>query len=752
MKLMTDQLKSAWPLHQRSPSRFAPIQQIEAGEGGEWVSHGETPLLNMQGALPWPGWNMIEIEAEPSIAGSAATVTFESSRATVSYEFPIRHGKVTKRIVYVPWGVKRATLMPMGSAGRFMLRQLRFVWLTPPFAYNRMLQRLANIHDHYRDLPLPEVMQSLKQQAAKQGRKWQQIALEDYETTLISMSIKRHYQKWIRLIERRRAPSEHDVAKQRHLQRFECSVLLLSSTLETLPLAQFKAQLGESLASVAEQSLAAHQVVLLLSPTRCEALQHWLEEWQRELAGLVVVESEAATLASQRVEALTYCEHAWVWYVRPGDRLATAAIYYAAKIAEGNPQAKLLIADEDALDEHGIRHSPRFKPDWNPDLLLSMPYTGRAVCYQHAIIPRLPAQQCGEHSDHADWLDYAQVLSVVRRADFSPEWVAHVPHVAYHGHPETVSLSYVPLVQQHLNSVHTQAQVSEGLLPGTQRVRWPMPSPEPLVSLLVPTRDGVNILKPCVDAILDRTDYTHFELLILDNQSTCPETLAYLKEVAARDSRVKVLLWDAPFNYSTINNFGAANAKGSIIGLINNDVEPTEGTWLTEMVEQVSRPEVGCVGAKLYYPNDTVQHGGVILGLGGLAGHAHRFFQRDDDGYMGRLKVTQNLSAVTAACLLLRKEVFDEVSGLNEQDLAVAYNDVDLCIKVREAGYRNVWTPYAALYHHESISRGADDTPEKRARWLSEYAYMRKTWGELLDSDPAYNPNLTLVHEDFSLR
>ena len=185
---------------------------------------------------------MLEVASEQDVTGVVASLTLESVHRSVTVDLPLRVGKVTKRLVYVPFGVKRLTYSPMSVEGTFSLQHFRFVWLTPTFAHNRLLQRLANMHEHYRDLPLPEVMQSLKQQAAKQGRKWQQIALEDYETTLISMSIKRHYQKWIRLIERRRAPSEHDVAKQRHLQRFECSVLLLSSTLETLPLAQFKAQ------------------------------------------------------------------------------------------------------------------------------------------------------------------------------------------------------------------------------------------------------------------------------------------------------------------------------------------------------------------------------------------------------------------------------------------------------------------------------------------------------------------------------
>ncbi|MGP9793130.1 glycosyltransferase family 2 protein [Halomonas sp. AOP1-B1-8] len=728
---------------------MVPLQQLEPGDDAKsWRSQGKEPLFQLEGNLPWPGWNMIEIASECSGGRAVATLTLESSRRQVVYTFPLRNGKAIKRLVYVPWGVRRVTFAPMGSVGQFAIQSLKFVWLTPHFAYSRLLQRLSSMHRHYRDLPLHDVMKSLKQQARTQSRKWQVIALEDYDSTFLNMSIKHHYQKWIRSIEQRRTPDSHDLHAKGD---FACSVLLVSGGLQK-ETALFKARLNESLASLAEQSLGPRQVVLLLSPEEHQDLKEWLDEWQHELTFLNVVESCAQSVAAQRLEALSYSEHTWVWFLRPGDRLAEHALYHAANIQERHPEAHILVADEDSLDEQGVRHSPRFKPDFNPDLLLSMPYMGRAVCFRRDYFPRLSNEECGKNANNPDWLDYAQFLSFTRRDDFTFTSLAHVPHVAYHGLQGDAEGNYVPLVKEHLDQQQEGVRVTHGLLPSTQRVRWPMPEPKPLVTLLVPTRDGVNILRPCVNAILERTDYSHFELLILDNQSSCAETLAYLKGVEARDSRVKVLHWNHSFNYSAINNFGAANAKGSIIGLINNDIEPMEGTWLTEMVEQVSRPEIGCVGAKLYYPNDTVQHGGVILGLGGLAGHAHRFFQRDEDGYMGRLKVIQNLSAVTAACLLVRKSVFDEVNGLNETDLAVAYNDVDLCIKVREAGYRNLWTPYAALYHHESVSRGADDTPEKRARWLSEYAYMRNAWGELLDSDPAYNPNLTLVHEDFSLR
>jgi O-antigen biosynthesis protein len=294
-------------------------------------------------------------------------------------------------------------------------------------------------------------------------------------------------------------------------------------------------------------------------------------------------------------------------------------------------------------------------------------------------------------------------------------------------------------------------EVKEGFVPNTYRVKYPIPDPAPLVSLLIPTRDRLNLIEPCVRSIIEKSTYKHFEILILDNGSCEPETLEFFEAIKKQDPRVNVISYDRPFNYSAINNYGVQQAKGSIIGLVNNDIEVINPDWLTEMVSQVSRSEIGCVGAKLYFENDTIQHGGVICSLGGVAGHSHKHFPRDHPGYFYRLLLPQSLSAVTAACLLVRRHVYEQVEGLDEENLRIAFNDVDFCLKVREAGYRNLWTPYAELYHYESISRGTEDTPEKQERFRAEIAFMQKKWGSMLDEDPFYSSNLTKDREDFSL-
>jgi GT2 family glycosyltransferase len=271
----------------------------------------------------------------------------------------------------------------------------------------------------------------------------------------------------------------------------------------------------------------------------------------------------------------------------------------------------------------------------------------------------------------------------------------------------------------------------------------------PLVSIIIPTRDKAGILKACVESIRHGTDYAAWEILIVDNGSIEPQTLAWFEEVQ-HDARIQVVSFAGPFNYSAINNFAVRHAKGEIIVLLNNDIEVITPDWLTEMVGHALRPEIGAVGAKLLYPNGMVQHAGVVLGIGGVAGHDHRYLGGTEPGYYFRAIATQNYSVVTAACLAVRKSVYEEIGGLDAVNLRVAFNDVDFCLKLLKAGYRNVFTPHALLYHHESLSRGHDDTPEKQEIFEYEFGYMKTFWGNIADS--SYNPNLSLEFEDFSLK
>ncbi len=278
---------------------------------------------------------------------------------------------------------------------------------------------------------------------------------------------------------------------------------------------------------------------------------------------------------------------------------------------------------------------------------------------------------------------------------------------------------------------------------GHWRVKYSLPPTPPLVSVIIPTRNRTDLLTRCIDGIYDKTLYSNCEVIIVDNQSEDQQTLNYLQRLV-KERHVTVLNYTAPFNFSAINNFAVRHAHGTILGFLNNDLDVISPHWLEEMVSQALRPAIGAVGAMLYYPDDTIQHAGVILGVQGVAKHAYSHLPRGDVGQMGRTRLVQNFSALTAACLVVRRSVFEEVGGFDEQHLPVAFNDVDLCLRIQEKGYRNVWTPYAELYHYESASRGYEDTLEKQKRFKREIDYMLQRWGALFENYPKYNPNLTL--------
>lgn len=440
------------------------------------------------------------------------------------------------------------------------------------------------------------------------------------------------------------------------------------------------------------------------------------------------------------------------------DLLAEHALLYMARAINANPQAQIFYSDEDKIDEAGRRSEPHFKGGWNLDLFFSQNYVSHLGVYKRTLLQKIGGFRAGVEGAQ----DQDLLLRCLPYVD--AKQVIHVPHILYHWRMLPGSTALASGEKSYTTEAGIKAltdffaqqgpagiRVSRGQLPNTYRVQWPLPAVLPKVSLLIPTRDRKALTEVAVRSILEKTTYPNYHIVILDNGSVEPETLAFFAAIQQADSRVRVLRYDHPFNYSAINNFGAANSNGEILGLINNDIEVINPDWLTEMVSHAIRPDIGCVGAKLHYSDGRIQHAGVVLGLGGVAGHGHKLYPKDAYGYFARLVCAQNYAAVTAAVLLVRRELFEKVGGLNETDLTVAFNDVDLCLKVMAAGYRNLWTPYAQLYHHESVSRGAEDTPEKQQRFLQEQQYMHNTWGDLLQQDPFYSPHLSKTREDFSI-
>ncbi|WP_311950698.1 glycosyltransferase family 2 protein [Halomonas piscis] len=746
------------PLARLPMPRLQPHRQLlrvdTQGTGYEWQATGENPQFLLTRGLPLPGWQMLEVgmqHDQPSVAVKLYLDTGRGFSEAQSIYLPLKSGRVTKRLFYVPRRLKALRFDPMGHEGRFTLTHLRIAWLSHWFAHDRLAHRLTNMHHQWRCLGKSEVLPALKREASEQGIHWRSLALAHYESTFERRTARYSYLTWLK--GRRRLSAEH---VQRVIEKLPRRPLISVLVPVFNPRIEW---LRECLNSVLAQHYPHWQLCIADDASSDPAVREVLAEYaERDTRIQLVYRQKNGHICAASNSALALAEGEFVALLDHDDCLSPHALFHVAEALHRYPDAGLLYSDEDKLNEAGERFDPHFKPQWNPDLLLAQNYISHLGVYRTGLVREAGGLREGFEGSH----DHDLTLRVSER--LTPEQIVHIPHVLYHwraGEGSTALQSDekdyttragVAAVREHVQAQVPGAEVVEGHFPNTYRVRWPLPERAPLVSLLIPTRDRVEILKPCVDAILERTDYPHLEVLILDNQSSCTATLDYMRDVSSRDDRVRVLRWNEPFNYSAINNYGALYARGEILGLVNNDIEPIHPEWLDEMVRQVCRPGIGCVGAKLYYPNDTIQHGGVILGLGGVAGHAHRFFPRDAAGYCGRLKLVQNLSAVTAACLLVRKAVFEEVGGLNEEHLTIALNDVDLCLKVREAGYRNLWTPYAELYHHESVSRGADDSSAKRARANGEADYMRRTWGRELDNDPAYNPNLTLVHEDFSLR
>ena len=574
-----------------------------------------------------------------------------------------------------------------------------------------------------------------------------------YNTTLSSNHQYGTYQDWIEMNEADR-PTHFQV--QELLNAFESEVLFSI----VIPVYNTdEIYLRECLDSILTQSFSKFEICIADDNSPNARVREVLKEYElKDNRVKVAYRKENGHISKASNSALELATGRFIVLVDHDDKLADHALYYVAQAIHQNPNAKIIYSDEDKIDEAGVRSSPHFKSDWNPDLFFSQNYVSHLGVYDSSIIKAIGGFRVGvEGSQDQDLL--LRCLPYVQHHE-----IYHIPKVLYHwrmiagstaaGAGEksyTTEAGIRALSDYFVNNGPKGVTVEAGMVPNTYKVNWPIPTPAPKVSLLIPTRDGKDITEQAVRSILEKTTYPNYEILIIDNGSVKSETLEFFAQIQQEDARVRVLRYDYPFNYSAINNYGVEHTDGEIIGLINNDVEVISPNWLTEMVSHAVRPEIGCVGAKLYYGNDTLQHAGVITSLGGVAGHSHKYFPRSSVGYFHRLVLVQNLTAVTAACLLVRREVYNQVGGLNEKDLTVAFNDVDFCLKVYSAGYRNLWTPYAELYHHESISRGAEDNPEKIARFNREVEYMKATWPALLDRDLYYSPNLTKAREDFSM-
>lgn len=498
---------------------------------------------------------------------------------------------------------------------------------------------------------------------------------------------------------------------------------------------------------LADASDAGHkQVAELVKQAQQQDGQGRIAYLKIENIGISANTNAAASLATG--DYLALADH--------DDILAPHAIY-AMQQAILNTGAEFLYSDE-ALFSRSIKRPivAHFKPDYAPDYLLCCNYICHLAVFSRHIFEQVGGErpECDGSQDHDLFLRLLEQIP--------EDKIYHLPQVLYywrvHANSTSGGVEAKPYVAKaakkaladHLQRTGAEGSVKQGLFDSTYKVDWQIPG-NPLVSILIPNKDHIGDLEACLSSIYKKTDWANFEVIVIENNSTKNETFAYYERLPSRYKNCKVIHYKGGFNFSAINNFGRRSAAGEYLLLLNNDVEVINKEWLTQMLMQATRPKTAICGAMLYYPDNTIQHAGIITGLGGYAGHSHKYKKRARSGYMFRTATVQNLSAVTAACLLVRTEVYDAMDGLDEE-FSVAFNDVDFCLRVRQAGWRVTWTPYAELYHHESISRGIDEQDKaKKQRFSGEQQRLTDRFGkEALIRDPYYNPGLTLDREDFS--
>ena len=515
------------------------------------------------------------------------------------------------------------------------------------------------------------------------------------------------------------------------------------------------AVLEATLQSVLDQTYPAWQCCLANGDPANKAVRDLLESYAgRDERFRILHLEQNLGIAGNTNAAVRLATGDYVGFLDHDDLLAPFALFEVAVRLISHPDIDVFFSDEDMFNQKGKRVYPFFKPGFSPDLLRSVNY----MC--HFLVVRKSL------GDQVGWIregyEGAQDFDFILRVSEFAKKIERIPKILYHWRAisgSTADDSYakpyagpsgIRALQDHLARRGTPGSVETVFMPTWYRIQYEIPG-TPRVSIIILNHDHAADLCKGVSSILEKSTWQHYELLIVENNSKEPETFQLYEELKKRDARVRIVEWNHPFNYSQVNNWAAAQASGEILLFLNNDIEVITPDWLEQMLMHAVRSEVGSVGAKLYFPNNTIQHAGVILGIGDVAGHGHKGFPRKMVGHGGQLTQIRNTAANTAACIMLRREVFEEVGGFDENYI-LAYGDVDLCLKILEKGYLNVWTPFAELYHHESKTRGYERAPEQLARYRNEVFYFWQRWEDFMRrGDPYYNPNLSSKREDFHL-
>ncbi len=724
--------------------------------------------------LPLPEWLrltdhcMLELRIDAPSDGVPLAVTLlggANERVGEPMAFHCRPGRTNKRLLCVSRQAKYLRLSSLSEKAGFVVLSFRLKPLREKAARRAIERRLLAHHPEFAangtsfsggaGIGLRTGLARTRGDAKASGLERRPLTQlwSEYESTFPVPETKPSYRYWLEKIERPlldRLDAEAPERLSKLVHKPKLSILL--PTFDTEP-----ELLEACIQSVLSQSYSNFELCIVDdASSRASVRGVVMRHADRDPRVRVHLRRERGHICRASNDALAMASGEYVALLDHDDVLCRHALLLVAEAIDENPKASLLYSDEDKLDPNALRSDPHFKPDWDPELLLGMNYVGHLLVARTRLVRQVGGFRVGYEGSQ----DYDLVLRLTDGLDRTR--VVHIPHVLYHWRKSVTSTAQAPESKAYTHEAGLLALKDalerrgepasvDGLgLHNRYRVCWALPENPPGVSLIIPTRDAVDLLRTCSQSLLEKTEYPDLELLIVDNGSTDPAALSLLKELAW-DPRVRVLRVNAPFNFSALNNLAAREARGSVLGLVNNDIEVIHGDWLREMVACAVRPEIGCVGAKLLYPDRKIQHAGVVLGIGGIAGHAFKYMPEHTDAHCSRARVARSVSAVTAACLVVKKRIYEQVGGLDAEHLAVAFNDVDFCLKVQACGYRNLFTPHATLIHHESATRGSDDDPRQRERFRAEQAVMRQRWGKQLCADPFYSPWLSLQHEDFRL-
>ncbi len=695
------------------------------------------------------GWYLLEfsISTSDSIGVKEASIYYDTgngfseSQVVKTY---YQSGHRYNRVIYFSDEINELRFDPSSECGDLCITHFKLRAIKEKAAIKEMLKKI-NEFDRL-DSPRKNLKNNIKYE------KFELLNL--YNTIFIKNFVADDYKEWMSLVEQPRLSEYYsnflsDLASD--------NVILFSVVMPVYkPNLMY---LEKAIASVENQLYSHWELCIVDDGSDCETFKQWLIEKSRQDKRIKVkFRTFNGHISAASNDCIDMATGHYLVLLDQDDELSEYALIAAVDCIVKNPNVKLIYSDEDKIDEFENRSEPHFKPKLNMDLLLSINYISHLSIYEIETVRKIGGFRLGIEGSQ----DYDLCLRFIASLRKPNDEVVHIPEVLYHwrmleGSTAKASSGKDYTWQAGLKTLENyfaiqkiNVKVKKGLLPNTYNVKYPIVE-SPLVSLIIPTRDCLSLLKNCISSILDKTTYTNYEILIVDNNSQLEETKKYF-DYLKKFNNISVISYPHEFNYSAINNYAAKQAKGTILGLINNDVEVIASDWLGEMVSHTLRHDIGCVGAKLLYSDNRVQHAGVVLGIGGVAGHSHKYYDGDHHGYFSRLQVVQNFSAVTAACLLVRKDLYEKVGGLDEKNLPIAFNDVDFCLKIQSLGYRNLWTPYALLFHHESISRGEEDTPAKKTRFMNEALYMLDRWSHILNQDPFYSPNLSLTHEDFSIK